>query len=75
LEAGNKKQLLYSVDNMGDATWNFIWVGDLDGGGKLGFYADLIDFYNISAKRLFLSSQAEKGKLIKQVAVFFTSGC
>ncbi|MEP6900628.1 MAG: hypothetical protein ABJA66_02695 [Actinomycetota bacterium] len=75
LETENTKQILYSVDKMGDATWSLTWVGDLDGDGKLDLYADLTDFYNFSEKRLFLSSQADKGKLIKQVANFWTNGC
>ncbi len=69
------KQILFSVDKMGDATWNLIWVGDLDGDRKLDIYADLPVFYNFAQRRLFLSSQAENGKLIKQVALFHTSGC
>lgn len=75
LETENVKQILYSVDRMGDATWSLSWVGDLDGDGKLDVFADLNDFYNFSERRLFLSSQAEKGKLVKQVANFWTSGC
>ena len=75
LETENAGQLLYSVDKMGDATWNLVWVGDLDGDGKLDLYADLTDFYNFSERRLFLSSQAEKGKLVRQIANFWTNGC
>lgn len=75
LESGSKKQILFSLDRMRDATWNLIWVGDLDGDGKLDIYADLPTFYNFSERRLFLSSQPENDKLIKQVAVFHTSGC
>lgn len=75
LESENNKQILYFVDGMGDATWNLLWVGDLDKDGKLDLYADMPVFYNFSQKRLFLSSQAEDGKLVKQVALFHTTGC
>jgi hypothetical protein len=75
LESDNKKQILYFVDGMGDIGWELYWVGDLDKDGKLDLYADIPVFYNFSQKRLFLSSQAEDGKLVKQVALFHTTGC
>jgi len=75
LETEDKKQVLFFVDAMGDTTWNLSWVGDLDGDGKLDLYADLPVFYNFLERRLFLSSQAENGRLVKQVAMFHTSGC
>ncbi|HSK70077.1 MAG TPA: hypothetical protein VK892_00170 [Pyrinomonadaceae bacterium] len=75
LESENNRQVLYFVGAMGDATWNLYWVGDLDKDGKLDLYADIPVFYNFSQKRLFLSSQAENGRLVKQVALFHTIGC
>jgi hypothetical protein len=75
LETDNIRQVLFYVGAMGDSTWNLYWVGDLDKDGKLDLYADLPVFYNFSQKRLFLSSQAGNGKLVKQVAMFHTSGC
>lgn len=75
LESENTKQILYSLDKMGDTTWNLIWIGDLDGDGKLDLYANLPSFYNFSEHKLFLSTQAENGKLVKQIANFWTSGC
>ena len=75
LETNEVKQEIFKLDMVGDATWNLIWVGDLDGDDKLDLVADLPTFYNFSQKRLFLSSQAKDGKLVEQVAVFHTSGC
>jgi hypothetical protein len=48
------------------------WVGDLDQDGKVDIYCRLADGTNA----LFLSSQAEKGKLVKRVARFYWDvGC
>lgn len=55
---------------------NLLWVGDLDHDGKLDLY---MDFYGYEkggySSGLFLSSEAETGKLVKQVAGFTTTGC
>ena len=59
-------------DNIGD----LLWVGDLDGDGKLDLYFD--DYgYEIGGfgSNLFLSSEAAEGQLVKQVASFTTAGC
>ena len=79
LKSGNKSHIIYynlffeAGDNIGE----MLWVGDLDRDGKLDFY---LDFYTFEKggydSGLFLSSEAEKGDLVKQVAAFGTnSGC
>jgi hypothetical protein len=76
LKVGESEQTLYSLkDKPEDAIWTLIWAGDLDQDGKLDLYLDLSWHYNISQRTLFLSSHAEKGKLVKKVAEFVTSGC
>jgi hypothetical protein len=76
LKVGKSEQTLYSLkDKPEDAIWTLIWAGDLDQDGKLDLYLDLAWHYNISQRTLFLSSHAEKGKLVKKVAEFVTSGC
>ncbi len=72
---GKEQVLNYLKDGCNDCYWNVYWVGDLDRDGKLDFYFDLSGYYNITDKKLFLSSQAEKGKLVKYVANFLTNGC
>ena len=53
-----------------------LWVGDLDGDEKLDFYMEYENFEKgYFSSSLFLSSEAEKGELVKQVAGFGTSGC
>ncbi len=78
LKTGNKSQIIYynSFYEAGDNIGNLLWVGDLDRDGKLDLY---LDFYGFEkggfGSGLFLSSEAEKGKLVKEVAAFGTLGC
>lgn len=72
---GTEQILNYLKDGCDDCFWNLYWVGDLDRDGKLDFYFDLSWHYNVMDKRLFLSSQADKGKMIKNIANFWTNGC
>ncbi len=76
LSSNGKEQILtYLKDGCNDCYWNLYWVGDLDQDGKLDFYFDLSWHYNAMDKKLFLSSQAENGKLVKYAANFWTNGC
>lgn len=78
LKTGNKSQILYFnlYFEAGDNIGSLLWVGDLDRDGKLDLY---LDFYTFEKggfdSGLFLSSEAEKGDLVKQVADFGTLGC
>ncbi len=75
LTDGKTEQIIYTQRRCDDCGLAVYWAGDLDADGKLDLYFDLTDHYNVSQKRLFLSSQAEKGKLVKEVANFTTVGC
>jgi len=76
LSRNGKEQILnYLRDGCNDCYWNLYWVGDIDQDGKLDFYFDLSWHYNVTDRKLFLSSQAERGKLVKYVANFWTNGC
>lgn len=76
LTVNGKQQILRELPNGGnDAFWTLYWVGDLDSDGKLDFYINVTDHYNVSDKRLFLSSQAEAGQSVKEAAIFRTTGC
>ncbi len=76
LTKGDKTQVLATVKKRcNDCFWSLYWVGDLDQDGKLDFYLDLSNHYNAMAKMLFLSSEADKNKLVKKVAEFWTVGC
>jgi hypothetical protein len=76
LKSGDKVQMLRDLkEGCDDCYWNLYWVGDLDRDGKLDFYLDLSNHYNVTDKRLFLSSRAKTGELVGYVANFSTVGC
>ncbi len=76
LTKGNASQVLYSLEECGDdPTWSLLWAGDLDKDGKLDLYVSVTQHYNSAQKKLFLSSQADEGQLVQEVAEFAISGC
>ncbi len=85
LEGDGVKQLLHtfltrSGGENGEKNWlgsvgTLYWVGNLDKDKKPDFYLSLYAHETIYTAFLLLSSEAEKGKLVKKVAVFGTSGC
>lgn len=55
---------------------DLIWVGDMDGDGKLDLYFSDFNFEKGSfGSNLYLSSPAKDGKLVKHVAGFGSAGC
>lgn len=76
LASGGYTQVLYSLEECGnDPGWFLLWAGDLDGDGHLDLYLSVNQHYNVSEKKLFLSSAAGKKRLVEEVAEFITSGC
>ncbi|MCK5115535.1 MAG: VCBS repeat-containing protein [Candidatus Aegiribacteria sp.] len=74
---GSTSQRLSDVypNSHGEAV-SVVWVGDLDGDGKLDLVLDDQPHYAYWVFfRLFLSSEAEPGELVKEVAVFEAAGC
>lgn len=76
LSSGDTEQIVHPEGNqrIGES-WTLYWAGDLDNDGKLDFLADLSDHYNSTDVILFLSSEAETGNLVEDVAGLFTVGC
>lgn len=78
LETENTSQMVHFIYYMeeGDYVGNLYWVGDLDRDGKLDLY---MDFYGYEkggySTGLFLSSEAEKGNLVKKIGYFMLGGC
>jgi hypothetical protein len=52
-----------------------LWAGDLDLDGRLDLLLDTSDHENVKEMRLFLSSAAEPGQLVSEVALFTKVGC
>ena len=76
LTSGQSGQVLYSLQECGnDPSWSLLWAGDLDRDGKLDLYVNVTQHYNISERKLFLSSQAGEKELVRQVAELVTTGC
>ncbi len=73
--SAGKSQIIFSAEEPDDGSWSLLWAGDLDGDGMLDLYMDLHNKYNSSQRRLFLSSQASRGSLVKEVAEFSIVGC
>lgn len=76
-ENGNKRQVIHSIEYYGDddLIGTLQWLGDLDRDGKPDFFLSPWIQENTSKVNLYLSSQAQKGKLVKLVATYSTSGC
>jgi hypothetical protein len=75
LGAGAITQQLFAMTSHDEASWQLLWAGDLDGDGKLDLFLDLSTHYNVSTRRLFLSTAAKKGQAVGEVAIFETVGC
>lgn len=62
------EQLILTADHFEDSIYSLLFVGDLDGDGKLDFVFDTHQNYEVKSASLFLSSKAESGDLVKMVA-------
>lgn len=76
LESGGiKQQLVFARQISIDTSPSLMWCGDLDSDGKIDLILDTTTNYNVSDVTLFLSSKAKPGKLVKQVAHQYSTGC
>jgi hypothetical protein len=76
LESGGKRQILHTMNVEYNSSLGILhWAGDLDRDSKPDFFLELYVHDNVDNKVLFLSSQAQKDKLVKKVADFLTTGC
>jgi hypothetical protein len=63
------------AQNYDEIIGDLFWAGDSDNDGKLDLYFDEFNEKGYFGVSLYLSSEAEKGKLVKVVATFGTAGC
>jgi hypothetical protein len=69
------KQIYHSTYDEKDIIGSLLWVGDLDGDGKLDLYFDEFNEKGFTATELHLSTKADISKLVKLVATFGMAGC
>ena len=65
----------YHEPGYGEIIGDLLWVGDLDNDGKLDLYFDHFNEKGGFSVGLYLSSEADPGKLVKLAATFGTAGC
>ncbi|MEZ5306622.1 MAG: hypothetical protein R2684_05675 [Pyrinomonadaceae bacterium] len=75
LADNRRKQVLFEVGECVFCYWSVKWVGDIDGDSLPDLLLYVGDHYNVARQKLFLSSFAENGKFVKEVAEIITSGC
>jgi hypothetical protein len=79
ISRGSSRQVLYSLvgkeSDLLDGEWKLLWAGDLDHDNRLDLYVTVTDHYNVSERKLFLSSEAQRGRLVREVAEFVMVGC
>ncbi len=79
VKTGNSSDAILDKDCVADLQGleapRILWAGDLDADGKLDLLIDGTTQTNVSTLMLYTSSAAVKGKLLKKVAEFTTTGC
>ena len=71
--SGRSQTLVESAVGFDDALPRVIWAGDLDRDGKIDLFMDTARHYQITEYALFLSSAANDGEIVGQVATWGAS--
>ena len=75
---GDLTQIIYSeseYSSEADTLFSIPFFGDIDSDGIPDLILDTEPHYNVSGITLFLSGSAEKGKILRKVASYRTTGC
>lgn len=77
LESGTDKQIvrIQAYWNGSNIFGDLFWIGDLDGDGLVDFYMDEFNEIGAFFPSLYISSEADEGHLVKEVAMFVRPGC
>ncbi|MFO0595520.1 MAG: integrin alpha [Myxococcaceae bacterium] len=75
LSLDGKRQVLFEAKDSDTDGWSLKWVGDLDGDGRPDLLLTADSHYAVETLRLFLSSKAKKGELVREVAKLTSEGC
>ncbi|MEM8901111.1 MAG: SH3 domain-containing protein [Bacteroidota bacterium] len=68
-------QSFLHIEHLEETRVEIIWSGDIDRDGKLDLLINISHHYNLYQPTLYLSSRAEKGKLLRRMASFRATGC
>jgi len=72
----NDRQMLIQHEiAAAEDTPSLLWAGDLDRDGQIDLLLDISNHYAARHYVLYLSSEADKGDLVKPVAELFIAGC
>jgi hypothetical protein len=75
LNGDSKQQILYSTNSTDDGGWGVSWAGDLDGDHVPDLVLSASHKYSVRCQRVFLSSYAQVGPLVREVAVNCGGSC
>ncbi|MEM7512736.1 MAG: hypothetical protein AAF388_17515, partial [Bacteroidota bacterium] len=68
-------QAFLHIEQLEETRVEILWSGDIDRDGELDLLINTSHHYNLYLPTLYLSSRAEKGKLLRRMASFRATGC
>lgn len=77
IKSGTQSQIVRTQEYWKDGNifGELFWIGDIDGDGEIDFYLDAFNEIGAFVPSLYLSSAANEGNLVKEIAIFVRPGC